>query len=588
MPEDGPRILLVDVPAPLRDRLVSPLRDAGFRVARTDSVGTCLGRVAADDVAAIVSGYDLATLDGVRLLRSVRVSHPTLPFVLVVADMSETVVEAALDASASGCVSADDDPEVVLDHLRGGFERAESVLTGEHQRRYRHLVEMSPAPINLFDETGESIWCNDATLDLLGLSGRDELIGRSVFEFVHPEDHALARRELEAVVRHKESVGPTQMRLRRADGEVRSVQVATAVGQFLGEDIGQAVILDITPLRETQAALEDERQFIDAALDTLEDVFYVVDAGGSLLRWNAAVTDVTGRAPDELASSSVETLFPGPDAARIRESIDTVLAEGSDTVEAALRTEHGTRPYEFRCRRLETPGDDPRVVGIGRDVSDRKERKRQLQALEQWLRHNIRNDMNVIRGIAENLEHGRLDDPEAGIARIRSYADHLIQQADRERRVVEILTDPPDAVSTDLSALVERRVADLSEQHPDADIACPRSDSVVVEALPDLPDALDELVANAIQYNDTGTPTVRIAIVDEGSRGLIRVTDDGPGIPEIERKTLQLDRDIDQLHHNTGLGLLFVYWVTRLSGGDVTISENDSRGSTVTLSFPSR
>jgi PAS domain S-box-containing protein len=534
-----------------------------------------------------VSGYDLPDLDGVRLLRSIRVSRPSLPFVLVTDGEADAVASEAVAAGASGYVPTTADPATILTRLRNAIEREESWLGDEHQRRYRHLIEMSPVPINLFDDTGESIWCNDAALDLLGVDRRDDLVGRSIFEFIHPDDHDLARAELENVIEHKRSVGPTHIRLCRADGEVRHVQVSTAVGRFLGEDIGQAVVVDITPLREVQQALRSERQFVEAALDALQDLFYVIDADGRLLRWNEAATEVTGYADAELASMDVTELFAEADTPRILASVATVLDEGADTIEATLVTKGGrTRPYEFRGRRLDTDDAAPRVVGIGRDVSRRKERKRQLQALEQWLRHNIRNDVNVIRGTAANIRQGLIDDTEAGIHRIERYADHLLDQADRERQIVEILTTSPEPTPIDLAELVTGRVPGLRERHSDAEIDVVRADAVRVTAIPAVAAAVDELVTNAVEYADCDSATVRISVVDDGDRGLVRIADDGPGIPDIERNTLRLDRAIDQLHHSSGLGLLFVYWVTRLSDGELTITENETGGTTVTLALP--
>lgn len=587
MPDESPRIVLVAVPRDLEARLLSTLRDAGFDVTTLDSAGDCLRLVARDDVDGVVSGYALPDLDGVRLLRSIRVSHPGLPFVLILESASPTVTDEAVAAGVSGYVPADADSSTILARLQAALGRDAPWFSDEHQRRYRHLIEMAPVPITLFDDAGESIWCNDATLDLLGLDGRDELVGRSIFGFVHPHDRAIARRELTEVVEHKESVGPTQMKLQRPDGEVRYVQVSTAAGQFLGKDIGQAVIVDVTPLREVQRALQDERRFVEEALDALQDVFYVVDAEGSLLRWNDAVTDATGYDDGELASMNVAELFADADVSRVRAAIETVVEEGSHTVEATLVTKHGhTCPYEFRGRRLDGGGDDgPRVVGIGRDISHRKERKRQLKALEQWLRHNIRNDVNVIHGTAENVREGRIEDVEAGVRRIERYADHLLEQADRERRIVEILTDQIDPIPIDLADLAGRRVDALRERYPDADIALTGADPVVVAAIPDLSGAVDELIENAVKYADCEAPTVRVAVVDDGARGLVRVTDEGPGIPDIERETLDFDRDIDQLHHGSGLGLLFVYWVTRLSAGDMSVDGSDD-GSTVTLALP--
>lgn len=129
----------------------------------------------------------------------------------------------------------------------------------EGEQRYRHLVETSPAPINLFDADGTCLWGNDAVLDLLGLDDREALRGRSIFEFIHHQNHETAREELRAAVEENRSTGPTQMVLERDDGERREIQVATAPGRYGGCDIGQAVVVDVTPIRDAERALSEER-----------------------------------------------------------------------------------------------------------------------------------------------------------------------------------------------------------------------------------------------------------------------------------------------------------------------------------------
>jgi PAS domain S-box-containing protein len=351
------RLLLVDPTDGLGRRFGDELAAAGFEVVRVGSAAECLRRVEREDVDGVVSAYALPDLDGVRLLRSLRVSYPTLPFVLVPEDGSGAIAGEAIAAGASGYVPAESDPATLVSRLRNSLQWEKPWVDAESGQRYRHLVEVSPAPINLFDETGESIWCNDAVLDLLGLDGRDELVGRSIFEFIHPEDHGLARGELQDVIGAKESVGPTRMRLRRSDGEVRHVRVSTAVGSFLGGDIGQAVVVDVTELRETQEELRAAREFIEETLDTLQDLFYVVDADGHLVEWNAVTTEVTGYDDAELGSMDLDDLFVEGARDRVRDSVARTLETGRDTVEAKLVTKHGrTLLYELRSRRLRTGG----------------------------------------------------------------------------------------------------------------------------------------------------------------------------------------------------------------------------------------
>jgi signal transduction histidine kinase len=240
-------------------------------------------------------------------------------------------------------------------------------------------------------------------------------------------------------------------------------------------------------------------------------------------------------------------------------------------------------PYEFRGRRLSD--DEPRVVGIGRDVTDREERTRQLKVLAQWLRHNIRNELNVVRGLTEDLAAGRDDDVAEAADRIVSHIDHLVAQADRQRRVVELLTDPPDSVPVDAADLLAEEVERCRRGNPAASVDVVTPADVVVDALPDLRLAVRELLENAVTFAGD-EPTVEATVLAADGHGVLRVRDDGPGIPDIEVEALGRTSDIDQLNHSAGLGLLFVYWVPRLSGGDVDVSTDGEDGSVVTLTLP--
>jgi PAS domain S-box-containing protein len=459
---------------------------------------------------------------------------------------------------------------------------------GEGEERYRHLVETSPAPINLFDAEGTCVWGNDAVLDLLGLDSREDLVGRSIFEFIRADDHDTAREELRAVVEEKVSTGPTRMTLERDDGERREIQVATAPGRYAGRDIGQAVVVDVTSLHETERELREERRFVQHALDALEDVFFVVDTAGELTRWNRRAVEVSGYTDEQLAEQELSDLFVEGDGERARDTITTAIEEGTDTVELDVRTADGREiPFEFRCRRLVDPGGEVAgVVGIGRDVSEQRDRARQLRHFEQMLRHNIRTELTVILGLTEEIETGEADDPQANARLVRERADRLFSEADKVKQLVALLTRSEDPVAVDLSAVVDECVAAASRHHDEATITAETADDATAAAVPYLGDAVGELVGNAVGHSDRPEPTVTVTVEHDGDTCTVAVADDGPGIPAFEREILAGDREINQLQHGSGVGLWFVYWVVRLSDGEVTFADNDPRGSVVTVELP--
>lgn len=132
---------------------------------------------------------------------------------------------------------------------------------------------------------------------------------------------------------------------------------------------------------------------------------------------------------------------------------------------------------------------------------------------------------------------------------------------------------------------VERSVASVRRANPDADVELVLTEDVTAAATPEGGDVVGELVENAVRHSDEESSGVRVEVTRDGGRAVVRVADTGPGIPESERGHRLLDRDISPLDHGRGLGLVFVHWVVRLSGGDVTFAENDPRGSVVTVTL---
>ena len=135
--------------------------------------------------------------------------------------------------------------------------------------------------------------------------------------------------------------------------------------------------------------LRREREFTDLLLDTLDDVFYLVGPDGTLERWNESLKSVTGYTDEELAGMAALDLFEGADRQRVEEAITGALETGGAGVEADFVTKAGTEiPYEFTGARLtDQDGELRGLVGIGRDLSERKELERELRRKASLLDH---------------------------------------------------------------------------------------------------------------------------------------------------------------------------------------------------------
>ncbi len=140
---------------------------------------------------------------------------------------------------------------------------------------------------------------------------------------------------------------------------------------------------NVTEQKRRQRELEAEQRFVSQATDAMDDLLYVLDDDGTLCRWNSRVTEVTGYAAAELDGADPLTFFYEPHRERVADALATALTGEDVTVEADLLTAAGERiPYEFTGARLtDEAGRTTGVVGIGRDVTDRRSRERRLQEL---------------------------------------------------------------------------------------------------------------------------------------------------------------------------------------------------------------
>ena len=273
-------------------------------------------------------------------------------------------------------------------------------------------------------------------------------------------------------------------------------------------------------------------------------------------------------------------------------SIDRrVREEGYVTDEIRRRTVDGPREFLFRGFTYEAP-DETYAFGIYTDITDRKHRERYLSVVNRILRHNLRNELNVVFGFASEIADRTDDETIADYAdRIETTAKRLSGLGDGAREIKEIVeqgsNERPGPVP--VRPAVESVAARYAEDHPDARIDVSVPESVTVRVDDRFDRVLDHLVENAIVHARGDAPRVSITAEHDPVRGAVtvRVADDGPGIPTEIREVVSGDAEISQLKHNSGIGLWIVAWVVEAYGGTVGFEPGiDGEGTTVRLRLP--
>ena len=234
------------------------------------------------------------------------------------------------------------------------------------------------------------------------------------------------------------------------------------------------------------------------------------------------------------------------------------------------------------------------VVGyavVFRDVTDRTVRKQRLEVLNRVLRHNIRNDMNVILGQNERVRT-QVDDPDVvdstdSIARAGHELMSISEKVRRTEQLFESNSGETDRIRVE--SLVERMFEEVRSAH---DVACQYRgpEEVAIAATRDqVRTALRNLVTNAVQHNDSEDRKLWVRVADQSADRYpvtITVLDNGPGIPEQERAVIDAGQETP-LEHSSGIGLWTVCWIMRKLGGELSFDEREPSGAAVKLLFPS-
>jgi len=312
-------------------------------------------------------------------------------------------------------------------------------------------------------------------------------------------------------------------------------------------------------------------------VEALQEGVVVVDWDDRVMDANATAGELFDHAPDAMVGEPVQAVVDGLDGSD--------LSAGT-TSTVTLRTVEGRRRFQYSVSAVDAGGtgdggeSDPvaRAVVL-RDVTDRRTREQRLTVLNRVLRHNVRNELDVV------LAHADRIDDEGLRTGIKDSATDLIELGDKARRAEDIMTAiTGSAESVDLVEVV----SDVVGQYRDDDrageitLSCPDELTVTSHRMV-IREVVSELVDNALTHTEESSPRVDVIVRDgDDAVAEIAVEDNGPGIPDRERQILAEETETP-LEHGQGLGLWFVNWGVTQLGGDLTFGETDSRGSVVRI-----
>jgi two-component system phosphate regulon sensor histidine kinase PhoR len=391
--------------------------------------------------------------------------------------------------------------------------------------------------------------------------------------------HAGRIRELEEVTR----------RLGRGDLDARALeQPVDALGR-----LGAAINHMAAESRMRLESLERERDERERILAHMSDGVALIDAAGRLVRTNRSLAELLGLALPADPGTPFRAYIRSPE---LDDLIRAARAQGR-TVETELRL---WTPGQRYVRATATPLGAPKpeaVLLVVHDLSESERLQRVRQDFVANVSHELRTPLTSLRGYAETLLQGGLEDVERReqfvrvirdqALRLEALAEDLLSLAALERPGAHLETE-----TFDLRAVVERQITVFRPRAAAARLLLTLQPGPAVKVTADrarIEQVIANLLDNAIKYTERGR--IEVSLGEEGWRVWCEVSDTGSGISEEEQSRVferfyRVDKARSRAKGGTGLGLSIVKHIVSLHGGEVSVKSRRGEGSVFRFEIP--
>jgi PAS domain S-box-containing protein len=481
----------------------------------------------------------------------------------------------------------------------------------ESEELHRLLSENSRDLVCLHDPKGIYLYVSNALEEMLGYSP-DELVGSSAYDLLHPDDVQIVKDAVEVTALERRQNTNVQHRKRHRDGYY--IWVETSIKLITDRD-GNVVKLqsssrDITERRLAEDALKKSEKKYRDLIKYSQAYMCTHDMQGVILSVNPYLVEMLGYSEDEIVGRELKQFLPllhrqyFPDY--LKQFEDNTVVEG---VLCVLRKDKEERYLSYQNYRVKEEGQEPYVIGIAQDVTDRMQTERELknakEAAEESARvkenflanmsHEIRTPLNGILGMGGLLAKTQLDETQ------KNYLKIIGQSADNLLVVINDILDVAkieagklelESIPFNIHEVAHAAYQTLKYKAEEKDIALQLGELELPQTLLQgdpyrLNQILLNLLNNAVKFTEEGSVTLSAKTLEETASTLtleFSVSDTGIGVPKDKKHVIfegftQAYSSITRKYGGTGLGLSICKNLVERQGGDIWVEDNPTGGS---------
>lgn len=371
-------------------------------------------------------------------------------------------------------------------------DHAERALR-EAEERYRSLVEASPDAIAVYSE-GKFVYANSAALTLLGAESEDDLIGRSVLDFIDPSSLDVVMKRMAEIARERRPLPPIEEKLLRFDGKPVWVELAAIPFSFKGQPSVQVVTRNITLRREAEDALRESEARYRLLFESNPAPMWVYDLETlGFLAVNEAAILHYGYSREEFTAMTIADIRPPEDVPRLLENVAAVTT-GIDVAGVWRHTKKDGTVIDVAITSYALTFEGRRAeLVLADDVTELTRAQRELKEKDSAIRRAYSDVIGAVTG-------SRLI---------------LMTQEEINSALGDLVTYPVTITSfRELSAARALIGKAIKEHFPH------------VETAGEFMVAVCEALTNAVKHGGKGT----YQVLRHGKTAQVAVTDNGPGI----------------------------------------------------------
>ena len=460
------------------------------------------------------------------------------------------------------------------------------------------LREYVPHPYQALTGSGEINAVNDAWLECLGYD-RKTVTGDQFREYLTPNSRA----KFDSVFREVGSAGTiSSVEVEMVHAEGHTIRATMDGG--IEYDTDGAVHRVHCQFVDCERERESRRDHHEREATVTEESLKLAIEGAQIGVWDWDMRT------DEVHRDELLTTMLGYSRTEMGDRLSDwerlVHPEGEKRHDEALQEHIENRTEYYECDyRMETKSGDwkwvrtmgtvverdadgtpLRAVGIHQDIHEQKRNHQklarktdQLEALNRVVRHDIRDQMSVVYGWAQELEEYVDDDGRVALEHVLEASEDIIDLTEVVRNIVESLeSDESSLGPVDLSDHLRTELERKRELYPQATFSVDGEiPSVSVRANEMLASVFRNLLGNAVEHNDADTPEVTVKAHVKPDSVAVRIADNGPGIGAESAETVFESGEKGVESTGTGTGLYLVHSLVEEFGGDVWVEERGSQ-----------